>query len=75
MVLDAAGWSSQSRTRVRTAQDAPKKHGNHGAVALCSQRGRVKRGEQCLALFRCQPVTEADAETPNALDRPNTASD
>jgi hypothetical protein len=54
---------------------APKKHGNHGAVALCSQRGRVKRGEQCLALFRCQPVTEADAETPNALDRPNTASD
>ena len=40
---------------------APKKHGNHGAVALCSQRGRVKRGEQYLALFRCQPVTEADA--------------
>ena len=43
---------------------APKKHGNHGGIALCSQRGRVKRGEQCLALFRCQPVTEADAERP-----------
>jgi hypothetical protein len=35
-------------------------------LALSSQRGRVKRGEQGLALFRCQPVTEADAETPNA---------
>jgi hypothetical protein len=67
MVPDAARLSSQSRHEFGPPKTAPEKHGNHGAVALSSQRGKVKRGEQCLALFRCQPVTEADAETPNVV--------
>jgi hypothetical protein len=38
MVLDAAGLASQSRTRVRTAEDRTREAGDHDAVALSSQR-------------------------------------
>ena len=45
------------RREFRAAQSASEEDGDHGVVALTSDRTAIKDGEESFALFARQPVT------------------